>query len=161
AERERGQRRRREALRAAHHHERVADVPQQRLHMKGLYFLSEVLTMARRGLTVLFTLLGMAVFFSIAAFVAMYVLFGREPAVAAHSTLVLQVGGDLAELAPADVFGYIRGNRTPTVRSVVDNLRKAKADARVSAVLLKPTNFSSPFWAKVQEVRDAVLEFRK
>jgi len=117
--------------------------------------------MARRGLTVLFTLLGMAVFFSIAAFVAMYVLFGREPSVAAHSTLVLQVGGDLAEVAPADVFGYIRGNRTPTVRSVVDNLRKAKADSRVSAVLLKPTSFSSPFWAKVQEVRDAVLEFRK
>src|SRR5262245_48078418 len=117
--------------------------------------------MARRGLTVLFTLLGMAVFFSIAAFVAMYVLFGREPAVAAHSTLVLPVGGDLAELAPADVFGYIRGNRTPTVRSIVDNLRKAKVDARVKAVLLKPTDFSSPFWAKVQEIRDAVVEFRK
>jgi protease-4 len=117
--------------------------------------------MARRGLTVLFTVLGMAVFFSIAAFVAMYLLFGREPSVAAHSTLVLQVGGDLAEVAPADVFGYIRGNRTPTVRSVVDNLRKARVDSRVSAVLLKPTNFSSPFWAKVQEVRDAVLDFRK
>ena len=117
--------------------------------------------MARRGLMVLFTLLGMAVFFSIAAFFAMYLLFGREPSVASHSTLVLQVGGDLAELAPADVFGYLRGNRTPTVRSVVDNLRKAKADSRVRAVLLKPTSFSSPFWAKVQEIRDAVIEFRK
>ena len=87
--------------------------------------------MARRGFTVLFTLLGMAVFFSIAAFVAMYLLFGREPAVAARSTLVLQVGGDLAELAPADVFGYLRGNRMQTVRSVIDNLRKAKVDSRV------------------------------
>jgi protease IV len=117
--------------------------------------------MARRGLTVLFTLLGMAVFFSIAAFVAMYLLIGREPSVATRSTLVLQVGGDLAELAPADVFGYFRGNRTPTLRSVVDNLRKAKVDSRVRAVLLKPTDFSSPFWAKVQEIRDAVLDFRK
>ncbi|HEY7284715.1 MAG TPA: signal peptide peptidase SppA [Vicinamibacterales bacterium] len=117
--------------------------------------------MARRGLTVLFTLLGMAVFFSFAAFVAMYLLFGREPTVATRSTLVLPVGGDLAELAPADVFGYIRGNRTPTIRSVVDNLRKAKVDSRVKAVLLKPTDFSSPFWAKVQEIRDAVVEFRK
>ncbi len=117
--------------------------------------------MARRGFTVLFTLLGMAVFFSIAAFVAMYLLFGREPAVAARSTLVLQVGGDLAELAPADVFGYLRGNRMQTVRSVIDNLRKAKVDSRVRAVLLKPVGFNSPFWAKVQEIRDAVIEFRK
>jgi protease IV len=117
--------------------------------------------MARRGFTVLFTLLGMAVFVSITAFVAMYLLFGREPAVSARSTLVLQVGGDLAELAPADVFGYLRGNRAQTVRSVVDNLRKARVDSRVRAVLLKPGGFNSPFWAKVQEIRDAVIEFRK
>src|SRR6202023_847282 len=57
--------------------------------------------------------------------------------------------------------GYLRGVRTPTVRSVVDNLRKAKVDSRVTAVLLKPTGFESPFWGKVQEVRDAVLDFKK
>ncbi|HEV3063486.1 MAG TPA: signal peptide peptidase SppA [Vicinamibacterales bacterium] len=117
--------------------------------------------MARRGLSVLFTLLGIAVFISIAGFFALYLVFGREPSVASRSTLVLQVGGNLGEVAPADVVGYLRGVRTPTVRSVVDNLRKAKADARIRAVLLKPTGFSSPFWAKVQEIRDAVLEFRK
>jgi protease-4 len=55
----------------------------------------------------------------------------------------------------------VRGVKAPTVRSIVDNLRKAKADARVRAVLLKPTGFESPFWGKVQEVRDAVIEFRK
>jgi protease-4 len=117
--------------------------------------------MARRGLSVLFTLLGIAVFISIAGFFALYLLFGREPSVASSTTLVLQVGGNLGEVAPADVVGYLRGVRTPTVRSVVDNLRKAKADARIRAVLLKPTGFSSPFWAKVQEIRDAVLDFRK
>jgi len=117
--------------------------------------------MARRGLTLLFTLLGVAVFVSIAGFVALYLLFGREPAVASNTTLVLQVGGDLAEVAPGDVVGYLRGVRTPTVRSVVDNLRKARADSRIRAVLLKPAGFSSPFWGKVQEIRDAVLEFRK
>jgi protease IV len=117
--------------------------------------------MARRGFTILFTLLGVAVFFSIAGFVALYLFFGREPAVSSNSTLVLQVGGDLAEVAPADVVGYLRGVRTPTVRSVVDNLRKAKVDSRIRAVLLKPTGFQSPFWGKVQEIRDAVLDFRK
>src|SRR6476646_5167149 len=90
--------------------------------------------MARRGFTVLFTLLGIAVFISIAGFVALYLLFGREPAVSSNSTLVLQVGGDLTEVAPADVVGYLRGVKTPTVRSVVDNLRKAKVDSRIRGI---------------------------
>ena len=47
------------------------------------------------------------------------------------------------------------------MRSIVDNLRKAKVDPRVRAVLLKPTGFESPFWGKVQEIRDAVLDFKK
>jgi protease-4 len=117
--------------------------------------------MARRGLAVLFTLLGVAVFVSIGGFLALYLLFGREPAVPSSATLVMRIGGNLAEVAPADVVSYFRGVRTPTVRSMVDNLRKAKVDARVRAVLLKPTGFESPFWAKVQELRDAVVDFKK
>ena len=117
--------------------------------------------MARRGFAILFTLLGFALFVSIVGFGLMYFLFGREPAVPSSATLVLRVGGSLTELAPADVVGYLRGSKTPTVRSIVDNLRKAKADPRVKSVLLKPTGFESPFWGKVQEVRDAVLDFKK
>src|SRR5947199_4280770 len=117
--------------------------------------------MARRGFAIIFTLLGAAFFISILGFTLIYVLFGREPAVPSNATLVLKVGGSLSELAPADVVGYLRGAKTPTVRSIVDNLRKAKVDPRVKAVLLKPTGFDSPFWGKVQEVRDAVLDFKK
>jgi protease-4 len=117
--------------------------------------------MARRGFTLLFTVLGVAVFLSIAGFALLYLLFGREPVVSSNSTLVLRVGGDLAEVAPNDVVSYVRGVKAPTVRAIVDNLRKAKVDTRVRAVLLKPTGFASPFWAKVQEVRDAVIDFRK
>src|SRR5262249_29192472 len=98
---------------------------------------------------------------SIVGFFALYLLFGREPAVPSNATLVLRVGGSLAELAPNDVVGYLRGTKMPTVRAVVDNLRKAKVGSRVRAVLLKPTGFESPFWAKVQEIRDAVLDFKK
>ena len=117
--------------------------------------------MARRGFAILFALLGFAVFISLVGFALMYVLVGREPAVPPNATLVLKVGGNLSELTPADVVGYLRGSKSPTVRSVVDNLRKAKVDSRVKAVLLKPTGFDSPFWGKVQEVRDAVLDFKK
>src|SRR5215813_9509084 len=117
--------------------------------------------MARRGLALLFTFLGVAFFVSIIGFALLYALFGREPAVPSNATLVLRVGGSLAELAPNDVVGYLRGTRTPTVRALVDDLRKAKVDGRIRGVLLKPTGFSSPFWAKVQEIRDAVIDFRK
>jgi protease-4 len=117
--------------------------------------------MARRGVAIIFTLLGIALFASIAGFIAIYVLVGREPAVPQNATLTLRLGGALSETAPDDVFGYLSGVRVATVRGVVDNLRKAKVDGRVTAVVLKPTGFTTPFWGKVQEVRDAVLDFRK
>ena len=117
--------------------------------------------MARRGFTIIFTLLGAACVISIAGFAILYVLFGREPSVPTESMLVLRVGGNLAEVAPADVVGYLRGVRTPTVRAIVNDLRKAKVDPRIHSVLLKPTGFDSPFWGKVQEIRDAVLDFKK
>jgi protease-4 len=117
--------------------------------------------MAKRGLAIVLTLLGIAVALSITGFIALYFLFGRAPAVPPRSMLVLQVGGELSENAPTNVVTYLRGARTPTVRSIVETLRKAKADGRVAAVLLKPTGFSSPYWGKVQEIRDAVLDFRE
>ena len=116
--------------------------------------------MAKRGFRVFFTLLGAAMFFSVAGFVLLYLLVGREPAVPPNATLVLRVGGNLAEIAPGDVVGYLRGVRTPTVRTLVDDLRKAKVDPRIKAVLLKPTGFESPFWGKVQELRDALIDFK-
>jgi protease-4 len=116
---------------------------------------------ARRGFAIIFTLVGVACFISIAGFTILYVLFGREPAVPSDAMLVLRAGGNLTEVAPADVVGYLRGVKTPTVRAIVDNLRKAKVDPRIRRVLLKPTGFDSPFWGKVQEIRDAVLDFKK
>jgi protease-4 len=117
--------------------------------------------MARRGIAIVFTLLGSALVLSIAAMFVIYLLVGREPSVPSNALLTLRIGGNLAEIAPADIVGYLRGSRTPTVRSIVELLRKAKADARIGAVLLKPTGFDSPYWAKVQEIRDGVLEVKK
>ena len=116
--------------------------------------------MAKRGLAIVVTLVGIAVVLSIAGFITLYMLFGRAPAVPSRALLVLEMGGDLSENAPSDVVTYLRGARTPTVGSVVQALHKAKADRRIAAVLLKPTGFSSPYWAKVQEIRDAVVDFR-
>jgi len=117
--------------------------------------------MAKRRFAVLFTLLAVAVFLSIGGFALLYLAFGRAPNVPPEATLVLRVGGDLPELAPTDVVGLVRRVRTPTVRSVVESLRKAKLDSRIRAVLVKPTGFTSPYWGRVQEVRDAMLDFKR
>jgi protease-4 len=116
--------------------------------------------MARRGLAIVFTLLGVAVFVSLIGLAAMYFLIGRQPSVPSNAVLKMSLGGELAEVAPSDVVAYVRGARTPTVRDIVDNLRKAKVDRRVSAVMLRLTGFSTPYWAKMQEIRDAIIDFR-
>lgn len=116
--------------------------------------------MARRGLVFIFTVLGAAVLLSILALAVIYMLAGREPSVPQRALLSLKVGGDLQELEPVDVVSYLGGLRPPTVRSIVETLRKAKVDRRIGGVLLQPTGFASPLWGKVQEVRDAVLDFK-
>src|SRR4051812_46697474 len=90
--------------------------------------------------------------------VAMALLVGREPQVVANSTLVLKIGGDLQETEPAGVIGQFF-EAPPTVRGIVDALRKAKVDRRVSSVIIRPTS-AAALWGKVQEVRDAIVDFK-
>jgi protease-4 len=118
------------------------------------------MNMVRRILTFIFTFLGIVFAASILASLLLYMLVGAGPSVPGSAVLVLPVGGDLAETSPDDVVAYISGPRRPTLRSTVDALRKAKADARIQGVLLKPTGFASPYWGKVQELRDSLVDFR-
>jgi protease-4 len=116
--------------------------------------------MKKRGILLVFTLIGLAVFVSAAVLVLIYAAVAREPSVASQSTLVLRPGGELHETMPDDVFGFIDTDVT-TVRGFVENLRKAKRDPRIATVLLMPGSLNLPFWGKVQELRDAVIDFRK
>ena len=112
----------------------------------------------RRGVWIVLTLIFIAVMISAAGLVFMALLVGREPQVATNSVLTLKIAGDLQELEPGSVLGQFM-EPPPTVRSVVDSLRKAKVDRRITAVILRPTGTAS-LWAKVQEVRDAIIDFR-
>ena len=114
----------------------------------------------RRGLLLVFTLLGVAVVLSLATVIAIYMLVGRGPSIPDRATLTLKIGGELSELDPTDVVSFLSTNRPPTVRSTVDLLRKAKSDKRIAAVFLQPTGFSTPYWGKIQEIREAVLDFK-
>lgn len=112
----------------------------------------------RRGVWLVLVLIIMAVVVSAAGLVFTALLVGREPQVTRNSALVLKVGGDLQELDPGGVIGQFF-EAPPTVRSIVEALRKAKVDARVSSVIIRPTG-TAALWGKVQEVRDAIVDFR-
>jgi protease-4 len=86
----------------------------------------------------------------------------RGPSVPDHATLILRMGGELVEMPPNDVISQVTGGaRAQTVRSYVDALKRAKDDPRIESVLVIATHFESPYWGKVQELRDAILDFRK
>ncbi len=114
-----------------------------------------------RGVRFVLTFIMLAVLVSMAGLVMMFLLVGRGPAIPSAATLVLRPGGELQEVPPDDVVGQVFGRDVKTVHGFVENLRKAQRDPRVRSVLLMPSTLSLPYWGKVQELRDAVLEFRK
>src|SRR5690349_6221962 len=115
----------------------------------------------RRGVRIILTLLVLAVLVSLGGTVLIYFAMARGPAVPASAVLVLKPGGDVQETVPDGVVGALLGRDVETVSGFVTSLRKARRDPRIKAVLLRPTPLDSPYWGKVQELRDAVIDFRK
>ena len=113
----------------------------------------------RRGLGLVLAILLLAILVSAAAMVVLMIAVGREPSVPSNAVLVLRVEGDLADSASDTVFDSVFGGRRYGARAIVQNLRKAKADRRISAVIVRPIGLSSAYWARLQEVRDAILDF--
>jgi protease-4 len=112
----------------------------------------------RRGVGIVLVLIVLAAAVSAAGLVLMAALVGRQPQVSGNSTLVLKIGGDLQEMEPGGVIGQFF-EAPPTVRSLVDALRKAKVDRRISSVVIRPAG-AAALWGKVQELRDAITDFR-
>jgi len=112
----------------------------------------------RRGVALVLSLITLAVIVSLAAIGFVFLFVGSGPDVAANSTLVLRIGGDLAEAEPGGVFNQFI-QTPPTVRSIVESLRKARVDRRIAGVVIAPAG-ASGLWGQVQEIREAIGEFR-
>jgi len=115
----------------------------------------------RRSLSLFFTLVGIATVLSIALIFAAYLASERRPSIPDEAVLVVRPGGELLEVLPDDVFGQLLGGDAATVRGFVESLQKAKRDPRITSVLLLPATLELPFWGKVQELRDAIVDFRQ
>jgi protease-4 len=112
---------------------------------------------AKRGIWLIISLILVAVFVSTAGLLVVSLALGSEPPISGNSALVLRVGGNLEEIEPSGLVTSLF-EEPPTVRSVVDALRKAKVDRRVTSVIIRPTS-TAALWGKVQEVRDAIVDF--
>lgn len=114
----------------------------------------------KRGVALVLFLIALAMTVSAAGLLLIYLFVGTQPQVPSSATLVLRPGGDLHDVAPESLLGLVGRSDAGTLRAYVESLRKAKRDPRIAAVLLAPRGFSTPYWARIQELRDAVLDFR-
>jgi protease-4 len=116
----------------------------------------------RRGFGVVLALLSAAILISLAGVALLWIVTSRQPTVAEHSTLVLDLRTDLREASPDDVVQqFLAGRQPQTLSAVIENLRKAKIDKRIGAVIITPSGLQAPLWGKVQELRDAIVDFRR
>ena len=112
-----------------------------------------------RGVRFILLVIVLAVFVSMTGVGLTYVFGGRDPSVETNSILWLRVPASLGEQQPEDVLSLFE--QGDTVGSVVHVLRMAKIDDRVSAVVLIPPPITDGLWGKLQDIRDAVIDFKE
>ena len=86
---------------------------------------------------------------------------GRRPSVAANSTLVLQLEGELPEQSPVDIpIPFLDQQQPLSIVETWQLLRNAAADTRINAIVLEPRGLEVG-WAKLEELRGDILNFKK
>lgn len=111
-----------------------------------------------RGVRFILFVIVLAVIVSMTGVALTYVVGSRGPSVETNSILWLRVPASLGEQQPEDVLSFLE--QRDTVGSVVHALRMAKIDDRVSAVVLIPP-ITDGLWGKLQDIRDAVIDFKE
>jgi protease-4 len=112
---------------------------------------------ARRAILLVFVLIVLA---SVVSIAGLLVLAGtvRAPSVPSEATLHLEIDAPFAEIEPISLLSPF--TTTQTLRSTVDTIRKAKADARIKTLVIRP-QASGALWGQLQEVRAALVDFRQ
>jgi protease-4 len=120
------------------------------------------MAMSRTGKTILIItgILGALVLVALLGLAVLIAAFGqRAPTIRDNSVLVLRVAGPLPDYVPDDSLRKFFGGPDESLTNLVLQFRKAKVDKRIKAVVLD-INMSGAGWAKAEEIRDAVTDFR-
>ena len=84
---------------------------------------------------------------------------GSPPSIRDNSVLALNVSGPLPDYVPDDPIRRILSGQPQSLTSLMTQFRKAKADKRITAILLD-VDASDIGWAKAEEIRGAIEDFR-
>jgi len=85
----------------------------------------------------------------------------KPPSVADGSTLILELDGDIPERPPVEFpIPFLQQRTPPTVADIWTTLHKAAVDGRIRAIVFEPRDLQIG-WAKLQEIRDDLVTFRK
>ncbi len=83
-----------------------------------------------------------------------------QPDIEDNSVLVLNVSGSLPDYVTEDPFANrFFGAPSQSLTGLLAELKKAKADKRIGAVMLD-VGFVGVGWGKAEEIRDAIADFR-
>ncbi len=96
----------------------------------------------------------------LAVIVAIFIFISISGRLPAGSVLVLELSGDLEEQKGPGVLAELSGSSITVVHQLTDAMQFAKDDDRIRGLVLKISNPGSG-WAKLQELRTAVVDFRK
>ena len=90
-----------------------------------------------------------------------YLEFGKPPTVKSHSYLEIKLSGELQEKTSPDFLMSFFGMSPPlSMHDIWFNFQKAKKDPRIQTILLR-MGYLQCGWAKVNELRELILDFRK
>src|SRR6266446_5123115 len=84
---------------------------------------------------------------------------GNRPSIRDNSVLALKISGPLPDYVPEDPFRRLFGSQPQSLNSLLAQLRKAKVDKRITAVMLE-IDMPETGWAKAEEIRGAIADFR-
>ena len=104
-------------------------------------------------------LLGLVMIVVLAVAIVVSALRGNRPSIQDNSVLALKISGSLPDYVPDDPFRRIFGAQPQSLGSLLAQFRKAKVDKRITAVLLD-IDMSDAGWAKSEEIRGAIEDFR-
>lgn len=114
----------------------------------------------RKTILIITSILVALVLVALLGFAVLLAAFGqRAPTIRDNSVLVLRVAGPLPDYVPDDPLRKFFGGTDESLTNLVLQFRKAKTDKRIKAIVLD-INMSGAGWAKAEEIRDAITDFR-
>lgn len=109
------------------------------------------------------TLLVVVIFIAVGSFYYLMLsslLKTTAPPLARESYLELNIYGEVPERSSVDPLVRLFSGEVPSVQGLLQCIRKAKVDPKIRGIILRPY-VSGIGWAKVEELRSALLDFKK